>query len=110
VTDRSFAALARAVVEEQVPPLKDLVTPAKMMLVNPATPHVSYGLTLTREQHRFLRRFAMQRSVPASVVVRRLLRLLEDDRYVSAMLSGVEDDRRAVRVHPVIAGSAWTLP
>ena len=108
--DRSFAALARAVVEEQVPPLKDLAMPAQTMLVSRAVPYVSYGLTLTREQHRFLRRFAMERCVPASVVVRRLLRLLEDDSYVSAMLSGVEDDRRAVRVKPVIAGSAWTLP
>ena len=102
--------MARAVIEEEAPPLNDLAMPTQTMPVSRAVPHVSYGLTLTREQHRFLRRFAMERCVPASVVVRRLLSMLEDDTYFSAMLSGVEDDRRALRVQPVIAGSAWTLP
>jgi len=85
--DRSFAALARAVIKQELPPLQYLAMPTATAVVNPVARQISYGLTLNREQHGFLRRFAMERGVPASVVVRRLLTLLQDDAYVSASLS-----------------------
>lgn len=52
---------------------------------------VRYTLDLTREQHRFLRRFAFDAETDASVVMRALLALLEsDEKLAQRVLSDLE--------------------
>jgi hypothetical protein len=52
---------------------------------------VRYTLDLSREQHRFLKRFAFEAEVDASVVMRKLLALLAtDDVLTRRVLSDLE--------------------
>jgi hypothetical protein len=44
---------------------------------------VRYTLDLSREQHRFLRRYAFEAELDASVVMRALLALLQNDETVA---------------------------
>jgi hypothetical protein len=44
---------------------------------------VRYTLDLSREQHRFLKRFAFDEETDASVVMRALLTLLQNDERVA---------------------------
>jgi hypothetical protein len=44
---------------------------------------VRYTLDLSREQHRFLRRYAFEAELDASVVMRTLLALLQNDETVA---------------------------
>jgi hypothetical protein len=49
-------------------------------------PRVRYTLDLSREQHRFLKRYAFDAEIDASVVMRALLALLENDDTVARKL------------------------
>lgn len=59
---------------------------------------VRYTVDLDRSQHRFLRQFALEAEVDASVVIRVLLRLLAEDmglaRQVRALIS-LDNNRQA---------------
>jgi hypothetical protein len=48
---------------------------------------VRYTLDLSREQHRFLKRYAFEAEIDASVVMRALLSLLEKDETVARRVS-----------------------
>lgn len=56
-----------------------------------AARRVRYTLDLTPEQHRFLKRFAFDAETDASVVMRALLALLQnDEKLAQRILSSVE--------------------
>lgn len=57
----------------------------------PATKPVRYTLDLSREQHRFLKRFAFDAETDASVVMRALLAVLQRDKALAQrILSDIE--------------------
>jgi hypothetical protein len=68
------------------PPLSAEPTPAPEPPLNPTQTKVKpirYTVDLDPEQHKFLKRFAVEAEVDGSVVVRELLRRLEQDKQLS---------------------------
>jgi hypothetical protein len=54
-------------------------------------PRVRYTLDLSREQHRFLKRFAFDAETDASVVMRAMLALLQhDERFARRVRAALE--------------------